>query len=169
MKLRSLALTLSVVAAAAGIVACSGGGGSGSAYSVPTMPASVVASPSAAPSSSAAPATPGTTTLAEATLLGSPGFVNTNGRTVYVLSNDTVGSLSCTAAAGCLGVWPPVAPPAGVALTAGFTAFARPDTGAMQLVYNNHPLYEYAGDSAAGQTNGNGIVSFGGTWSVGRP
>jgi predicted lipoprotein with Yx(FWY)xxD motif len=63
-----------------------------------------------------------------------------------------------------------VSPPTGVALSTGFTAFARADLGgAMQLAYLNHPLYQYAGDSAAGQTNGNGLVSFGGTWSIARP
>jgi predicted lipoprotein with Yx(FWY)xxD motif len=86
-----------------------------------------------------------------------------------VLSNDTVQNVACTVASGCTALWPPIAPPAGVALTTGFTAFQRPDDGAMQLAYNNHPLYLYAGDVAAGQTNGNGIVSFGGTWTVTRP
>ena len=103
------------------------------------------------------------------TLLGSAGFVNTDGRTVYVLSDDTVTSVACTVASGCTGAWPPVAPPNGVALSSGFTAFTRPDNNQSQLAYKNHPLYEYAGDNAAGQTNGNGIVSFGGTWTVGRP
>ena len=103
-------------------------------------------------------------------LLGSPGFVNTNGRTVYVLSDDTVNSIACTVSSGCTGVWPPVSPPTGVALTTGFTAFARADLGGMmQLAYNNHPIYEYSGDNAAGQTNGNGLISFGGTWTVARP
>jgi len=104
-----------------------------------------------------------------ATLLGAAGFVAPSGRTVYVLSNDTVSSLACTIASGCTGVWPPVSPPSGVALSAGFTAFARSDNNAQQLAYNNHPLYTYSGDSAAGQTNGNGLQSFGGTWTVAHP
>lgn len=159
MQIRSLALALSVLSAAVGIVACSGGG-----YSAPSMLSSV------APMATAAPAAPlGATTLAQAPLLASPGFVNTDGRTVYVLSDDTVGSLACTVASGCTGVWPPVAPPAGVALSTGFAAFARSDNGAIQLALNNHPVYEYAGDSAAGQTNGNLLVSFGGTWTIARP
>ena len=153
--MRSLTLSLVVLTSAFGIVACSGSG-----YSAPnTVP--TVAAPTTAPS--------GTTTLSEATLLGSPGFENTNGRTVYVLSNDTVTSLACTVASGCTGLWPPVAPPSGVALSTGFTVFARSDNGVMQLAYLNHPLYEFAGDSAAGQTNGNGLMSFGGTWSIARP
>jgi predicted lipoprotein with Yx(FWY)xxD motif len=129
------------------------------------MPTAV---PTANPSPTVAPGQ--TTTLSTASLLGSPGFVNTNDRTVYVLSDDTVSSIACTVASGCTGVWPPVSPPNGIALTTGFTAFARADLGGqMQLAYMNHPLYQYSGDSANGQTNGNGLVSFGGTWSVARP
>jgi predicted lipoprotein with Yx(FWY)xxD motif len=86
-----------------------------------------------------------------------------------VLSDDTTTSLACTVGSGCTGVWPPISPPAGVALSAGFTVFTRSDNSAQQLAYNNHPLYNYAGDSAAGTANGNGLVSFGGTWSVARP
>lgn len=146
------------------------------AGATPAPSASATASPSPTSSATVTPtasptATPTqSTTLATATLLGSAGFINTNGRTVYVLSDDTVSSIACTVSSGCTGVWPPVSPPAGVTLTTGFTAFARADLGgAMQLAFNNHPLYEYAGDSSAGQTNGNGLNSFGGTWSVGRP
>jgi hypothetical protein len=38
--------------------------------------------------------------------------------------------------------------------------------GTKQVTYAGHPLYFYAGDSAAGQTNGQGINSFGGIWGV---
>ena len=114
-------------------------------------------------------ATPAATTLATATLLGTAGFVAPSGRTAYVLSGDTTASLACTVASGCTAAWPPIAPPAGVALSTGFTVYMRSDNGAAQLAYNGHPLYNYAGDSGADQTNGNGIVSFGGTWTVARP
>jgi predicted lipoprotein with Yx(FWY)xxD motif len=66
-------------------------------------------------------------------------------------------------------VWPPVTPPAGVALSTGFATFVRSDNSVTQLEYLGHPLYTFAPDTAAGQTGGNGIVSFGGTWSVARP
>jgi predicted lipoprotein with Yx(FWY)xxD motif len=88
---------------------------------------------------------------------------------VYVLSGDTPATLECTVASGCTGVWPPVLPPTGVALSTGFATFTRSDNSVVQLEYMGHPLYTYSGDSAAAQTNGNGLVSFGGTWTVARP
>jgi predicted lipoprotein with Yx(FWY)xxD motif len=151
--------SFALLAAVLGLAACGGGG----SYSPPSVVAVTTPTPSPGPSTTAA-----ATTLATAMLLGSPGFVDPSGRTVYILSNDTTTSLACTVASGCTGVWPPVAPPS-AALTTGFTNYVRSDNGAMQLAYKGHPLYLYAGDSAAGQVNGNGIVSFGGTWSVARP
>lgn len=166
MRFRTLALASLAVSAAIDLAGCGGAGGSGAApYATVTAASSPASSPSSTPTS--APA--GSTTLAEATLLGSPGFTNANSFTVYVLSDDTVSSLACTMATGCLGVWPPVSPPNGVALSSGFTTFVRPDTGQAQLAFNNHPVYQYSGDAAAGQTNGNNLVSFGGTWTVARP
>ena len=41
----------------------------------------------------------------------------------------------------------------------------RPD-GATQVTYDGHPLYRYAGDSKAGDTNGQGINEFGALWYV---
>ena len=45
--------------------------------------------------------------------------------------------------------------------------------GSHQVTYNNLPLYTFTGDSAAGQTNGQGVVeqygAVSGTWSVVAP
>jgi predicted lipoprotein with Yx(FWY)xxD motif len=102
--------------------------------------------------------------------LGSAGFVApATSHTVYELSGDSPASLECTVASSCTSVWPPVTPPVGVALSTGFATFVRPDNSVTQLEYLGHPLYTFAPDTAAGQTGGNGIVSFGGTWSVTRP
>jgi predicted lipoprotein with Yx(FWY)xxD motif len=167
MRFHTLALTALAVFAAVALADC--GGGSSGTVAYPTVTAAPTTAPSSTPTTAPTLAPAGSTTLAEATLLGSPGFTNTNNFTVYVLSDDTVASLACTLASGCLGVWPPVSPPTGVALSAGFTTFVRPDTSQSQLAYNNHPLYQYSGDVAAAQTNGNNLVSFGGTWTVARP
>jgi predicted lipoprotein with Yx(FWY)xxD motif len=121
--------------------------------------------PTAAPTGA-----PAATTLATAMLLGSPGFVApTSNLTVYVLSGDSPTTLECIVASGCTAAWPPVSPPSGVALSTGFAVFTRSDNNAPQLEYLGHPLYTFAHDTAAGTTNGNGIVAFGGTWTVARP
>jgi hypothetical protein len=36
--------------------------------------------------------------------------------------------------------------------------------GNLQVAYNGHPLYTYVGDQQAGQSNGQGITAFGGSW-----
>jgi predicted lipoprotein with Yx(FWY)xxD motif len=38
--------------------------------------------------------------------------------------------------------------------------------GDLYGTYHGWPLYTYSGDSGPGQTNGEGITSFGGTWYV---
>ena len=41
----------------------------------------------------------------------------------------------------------------------------RPD-GARQVTLAGHPLYEYSGDQAAGDRNGEGVSDDGGIWHV---
>jgi predicted lipoprotein with Yx(FWY)xxD motif len=38
--------------------------------------------------------------------------------------------------------------------------------GTTEVTYHGHPLYTYAGDSAPGQTAGQGSVDFGAEWYV---
>lgn len=71
------------------------------------------------------------------------------GRSVYIFSADTSAMSTCHGA--CAQVWP--------AVTSGGT----------QVVLNGHPLYYFAHDTAAGETNGEGITNFGGTWTLVRP
>jgi predicted lipoprotein with Yx(FWY)xxD motif len=42
----------------------------------------------------------------------------------------------------------------------------RRANGARQVLYNGHPLYRYAPDTAAGQTGGQGVSAFGARWYV---
>ena len=45
---------------------------------------------------------------------------------------------------------------------------ARPD-GISQLTYNGHPLYTFVNDNKPGDTNGEGINAFGGSWFAVSP
>jgi len=97
-------------------------------------------------------------------------LIGPNGLTLYTLSSETSTGSVCTG--GCLANWPAliVAPGGSVSGPAGatgtFSTFTRADDGATQVALNSHPLYYFAGDSAAGQTNGEGLAAFGGTWHV---
>ena len=145
MKNISLALGL-----AAALLAGCGGGGSSSPYAgTPTQPA-----PSVQPS-----VTPSGTVLSTMSLNGAPAFVTSGQLPVYTFGGDTVANQSsCTAAGGCLGVWPPVAPPAGT-LPTPWAAFTRADNGQMQLSYNGAALYTFVSDSP-GVARGDGVENF---------
>jgi predicted lipoprotein with Yx(FWY)xxD motif len=41
--------------------------------------------------------------------------------------------------------------------------------GRIQLTYRGHPLYTFANDSKPGQTSGEGVNAFGGSWYVVSP
>ncbi len=97
-------------------------------------------------------------------------LVGPNGLTLYTLSSETSTGSVCTG--GCLASWPAlvVAPGGSVSGPAGstgtFSMFTRADNGSTQVALNGHPLYYFAGDTAAAQTNGEGLAAFGGTWHV---
>jgi predicted lipoprotein with Yx(FWY)xxD motif len=45
---------------------------------------------------------------------------------------------------------------------------ARTD-GSPQVTYNGHPVYLFSGDQQPGDTNGEGVSAFGGSWYVLSP
>jgi predicted lipoprotein with Yx(FWY)xxD motif len=89
-----------------------------------------------------------------------------HGLTLYLFTRDT--STLSTCYGGCAGVWPPLlsrAPPrARAGVRAALLGSARRRNGSLQVTYAGHPLYYYAGDSAPGQTTGEGLNQFGGLW-----
>jgi predicted lipoprotein with Yx(FWY)xxD motif len=95
--------------------------------------------------------------------------VDAHGRSVYALSPETVHHLLCKPRA-CFEFWPPVTVRSrAVKLQAGrgvqgHLALLRRSDGKLQVTLSGIPLYRFAGDSAKGQANGEGIKSFGGTW-----
>ena len=105
--------------------------------------------------------------LTTQTLKGEPGFVNAAGFTVYVFDGDlnTPNESQCNGQ--CAQDWPPVAPPGG-SMPSGWTSFTRQD-GTEQLAYQGRALYTFSGDTAAGQTNGDGVTAFGAEWHIARP
>ncbi len=129
----------------------------------PTPTATATATPTAAPMSIQV----GTrTTAALGTYLVDP-----NGLSLYTLSADPANGSNCIGP--CAAAWPPLIVAAGgTATTAGVSGtvatFSRSD-GWTQVSHNGRPLYFFSGDAASGDTNGEGIVSFGGTWHLARP
>jgi predicted lipoprotein with Yx(FWY)xxD motif len=99
--------------------------------------------------------------------------VDGKGRTVYILTSGGHSNVPCTDANGCTKLWPDLPLPSGVtSATAGTGTKAsllgtkKSGDGHTYPTYNGWSLYEYTGDSGAGQANGEGIKSFGGTWYV---
>jgi predicted lipoprotein with Yx(FWY)xxD motif len=98
--------------------------------------------------------------------------VDSKGKTVYRLSGETAEKFKCTSSA-CLGAWPPLTVTskktklkAGAGVHGKLTVVKRSGVKGFQVLLGGKPLYSFAGDAAAGDAKGNGIASFGGTWSV---
>ena len=96
--------------------------------------------------------------------------VDAGGRTVYRLRPETAHHLLCTSST-CLRFWHPLTASRHAKLLDGpgvkgrLGRLARAH-GVEQVTLNGDPLYTFAGDSADGQAHGQGIHSFGGTWTV---
>jgi predicted lipoprotein with Yx(FWY)xxD motif len=88
-------------------------------------------------------------------------LVDGHGLTLYGRTLDVNGASSCTDS--CAMAWPPLLVN-GTTLPAGldaavFSVVARPD-GTHQLKAGKWPLYRFAGDAKAGDTNGEGSEGF---------
>jgi predicted lipoprotein with Yx(FWY)xxD motif len=99
--------------------------------------------------------------------------VDGKGRTVYIFTSTAKKNVPCTDASGCTALWPTLPLPNGTSSATAGSGLDASLLGTMTLsdgktypTYNGYLLYEYAGDSASGQANGEGIKSFGGTWYV---
>ena len=85
-------------------------------------------------------------------------LTNAQGLTLYYRTSDTASSV-CSGS--CASVWPPLLStsiPASSTSLPGKLSIQTTANGS-QVEYNGHPLYTYAHDSAAGQTNGECIGS----------
>lgn len=93
-------------------------------------------------------------------------LVGPDGRTLYAFSKDTATSAACTG--GCLAIWPPLegTPQAGSGVAADELGTLTRADGTRQVTFAGHPLYEYSGDRAAGDRNGEGVSDNGGIWHI---
>jgi predicted lipoprotein with Yx(FWY)xxD motif len=95
-------------------------------------------------------------------------LATTDGHTLYTLTDANGAAVDCSGA--CLSAWPAytVAATAKVKAPKGVKSLST-TVDTHQVTWKGLPLYTFAGDSAAKMANGNGITSFGGTWSVVKP
>jgi predicted lipoprotein with Yx(FWY)xxD motif len=145
-RVRKLLALLAVVAAAAVVAACSSSSSSSTGGSTST--------------SSPAAATAGS--LKTATIGGATVLTNANGFTLYSFAPDTPTKSNCNGA--CAQNWPPVKGPATASGVTGTFGTIKRSDGSTQATFDGHPLYTFAGDSAPGQNNGNGLNAAGGLW-----
>jgi predicted lipoprotein with Yx(FWY)xxD motif len=114
----------------------------------------------------AARATVKTASTADGTVL-----VDQHGKSLYMFGKDRRGKSSCSGA--CAQNWPPLLttskPKAGSGVSASKLSTVKRSDGKTQVTYARHPLYTYAGDSARGDVNGQGLNVFGGLWSLLMP
>ena len=88
-------------------------------------------------------------------------IVDARGRTLYRFTAEAEGVPVCTGA--CVGTWPPALAGSASGLPEHVATIRRPDGGKLQLTYDGHPLYRYAGDRSKADANGQGV---GGQWFV---
>jgi predicted lipoprotein with Yx(FWY)xxD motif len=128
----------------------------------------------AAPAASSSPAASASTTATVIkTTAGSTGafLTSSSGRAIYLWVKDGKNMSACTGA--CAGAWPPVTTTGSVTAGSGVTASdlgtITRSGGTKQVTYDGHPLYYFSGDSAAGQTSGQGSDGFGAKWWLVSP
>ena len=165
---------------AAGVIllvaaACSSGGGATNAPATvapSAAPASVA--PSTAPSEtpSSEPSAAGevyTLTIVKDAKLGDF-LAGEDGNTLYTFTPDAAPNKS-TCNGECATNWPPLVlegdeTAVGATGVSGTIATFARDDGSMQVSYNGKPVYYFAGDKAAGDTNGQGLAD---KWFVAKP
>jgi predicted lipoprotein with Yx(FWY)xxD motif len=105
-------------------------------------------------------------------------LANSRGFSLYMFAKDTPGAKGKSAKSTCYGqcakVWPPLLVSAGGRAVAArgsgvnqrLLATARRKDGKLEVTYDGWPLYTYAPDTKAGQTNGEAANQFGARWYV---
>lgn len=107
-----------------------------------------------------APAPPATVQLASTSL--GPVLVDATGKTLYLFTPDTTSASTCYGQ--CATNWPPLlvtggTPTVGTGLDSSLVGTTTRTDGTVQVTYAGHPLYFFAKDAKAGDTNGEGVGS----------
>ena len=152
------------------LAACSSGGGA--------TPSPTAAAPSVAPSTAAAsPSSAASPTGSESASTDYPlkasadgtYLTGKDGMSLYVFGKDTKDSGKSVCNGGCATNWPPYEADDATEIQAtgasGTLSIVTRDDGSKQLAYNGMPLYYFAGDKAAGDTNGKAIAG----WALAKP
>ena len=94
-------------------------------------------------------------------------LVDAKGRTLYVFTKDKGDQSVCSGK--CAAAWPALtvtgAATAGTGVQASLLSTSKQANGSTQVTYGGKPLYYFAGDTAAGDTKGQGLN---GVWFVVR-
>lgn len=163
------------------LAACTTGGGASSPSPVATAsPSAASAEPSMEPSMEPSESASAEPSMAEAEVelkvvdggadLGEY-LVGEDDLTLYIFTNDTKDAGTSVCNGDCATAWPPLLADAveDVGLEDGVTGtvtIVTRDDGTSQVAYNGMPLYYFQGDTAAGQTNGQGLND---VWFVAEP
>jgi predicted lipoprotein with Yx(FWY)xxD motif len=100
-------------------------------------------------------------------------LVNGQGQTLYMLTSEKGGKITCTQANGCTQAWPETlltngatTAKAGSGVETSLLGTVKDASGNLEVTYNHWPLYTFSGDSGPGVAKGQALTSFGGTWYV---
>lgn len=162
-----LILALSACSGAAATPSPSSAAPSVAPSAAPSAPASAAASPSDEASPS------GSETASEDYPLKASAdgkyLTGKDGLALYVFAKDTKDSGKSVCNGACATNWPPYEADQTSEIQAegatGALSIVTRDDGSKQLAYNGMPLYYFAGDKAAGDTNGKSIAS----WALATP
>lgn len=137
--------TLLLASALALVAAACGGDDTSDATTTTTAPSTTT---------TAAPA--GDSVLLASSSLGGI-LTDQAGNVLYLFQPDAQGPSTCND--GCAAAWPPLlaGPAAGDGIDAALLGTAARADGSEQVTYNGWPLYHFAGDTAPGDTNGQGV------------
>jgi predicted lipoprotein with Yx(FWY)xxD motif len=179
---RICAVALGALALALTIAACGGGGGGsggglygGGSAGGSESSSSDTSSESGKGNYSYAPPTPANGE-AEASgnayvALGSSAglgmvLVESKGFVLYDFHKDEGTTSACYGA--CAESWPPLLtegePRPSNGASASMLGTTKRKDGTVQVTYDGHPLYTFAGDQKPGEANGNDVSAFGGQW-----